>query len=70
MEAQLRQWIAALAALPEDALSPLLRAQTLADDATLEADALDDDTLWLRFSFALASDAVNPRTWRRSYASG
>ncbi|EPE7079210.1 pyrroloquinoline quinone biosynthesis protein PqqF [Cronobacter sakazakii] len=41
-------------------LMAALRAQTLADDATLEADALDDDTLWLRFSFALASDAVNP----------
>ncbi|MGF3146453.1 pyrroloquinoline quinone biosynthesis protein PqqF [Cronobacter sakazakii] len=41
-------------------LMAALRAQTLADDATLEADTLDDDTLWLRFSFALASDAVNP----------
>ncbi|ELY4081916.1 pyrroloquinoline quinone biosynthesis protein PqqF [Cronobacter sakazakii] len=41
-------------------LMAALRAQTLADDAALEADALDDDTLWLRFSFALASDAVNP----------
>ncbi|ELY2786035.1 pyrroloquinoline quinone biosynthesis protein PqqF [Cronobacter sakazakii] len=41
-------------------LMAALRAQTLTDDATLEADALDDDTLWLRFSFALASDAVNP----------
>ncbi|ELY3739556.1 pyrroloquinoline quinone biosynthesis protein PqqF [Cronobacter sakazakii] len=41
-------------------LMAALRAQTLADDATLEVDALDDDTLWLRFSFALASDAVNP----------
>ncbi|ELY4219124.1 pyrroloquinoline quinone biosynthesis protein PqqF [Cronobacter sakazakii] len=41
-------------------LMAALRAQTLADDATLEADALDDDTLWLRSSFALASDAVNP----------
>ncbi|ELY2809228.1 pyrroloquinoline quinone biosynthesis protein PqqF [Cronobacter sakazakii] len=41
-------------------LMAALRAQTLADDAALEADALDDDTLWLRFSFALASDAVDP----------
>ncbi|EOE6854095.1 pyrroloquinoline quinone biosynthesis protein PqqF [Cronobacter sakazakii] len=41
-------------------LMAALRAQTLADDAALEADALDDNTLWLRFSFALASDAVNP----------
>ncbi|ELY4033923.1 pyrroloquinoline quinone biosynthesis protein PqqF [Cronobacter sakazakii] len=41
-------------------LMAALRAQTLADDATLEADALDDDTLWLRFSFALTRDAVNP----------
>ncbi|WP_105628494.1 pyrroloquinoline quinone biosynthesis protein PqqF [Cronobacter malonaticus] len=41
-------------------LMAALRAQTLADDAALEADALDDDTLWLRFCFALASDAVNP----------
>ncbi|ELY2859426.1 pyrroloquinoline quinone biosynthesis protein PqqF [Cronobacter sakazakii] len=41
-------------------LMAALRVQTLADDATLEADALDDDTLWLRFSFALASDSVNP----------
>lgn len=41
-------------------LMAALRAQTLADDAALEADALDDDTLWLRFSFALTRDAVNP----------
>lgn len=41
-------------------LMAALRAQTLADDAALEADALDNNTLWLRFSFALASDAVNP----------
>ncbi|ELY2624582.1 pyrroloquinoline quinone biosynthesis protein PqqF [Cronobacter sakazakii] len=57
-------------------LMAALRAQTLADDAALEADALDDDTLWLRFSFALASDAVDPahveallRQWIAAFAA-
>ncbi|MEX5384180.1 pyrroloquinoline quinone biosynthesis protein PqqF [Cronobacter muytjensii] len=41
-------------------LMAALREQTLADDAALEADALDDATLWLRVTFTLAGEAVDP----------
>ncbi|MDK1195027.1 pyrroloquinoline quinone biosynthesis protein PqqF, partial [Cronobacter dublinensis] len=41
-------------------LMAALREQALADDATLEADALDDATLWLRITFTLAGETINP----------
>ncbi|EOU9530643.1 pyrroloquinoline quinone biosynthesis protein PqqF [Cronobacter dublinensis] len=41
-------------------LMAALREQALADDVTLEADALDDATLWLRLAFTLAGETINP----------